>query len=148
MFQGMNFEAATLPQEYDQLRQEVRAFLATEKDWLPNSDFNTGASPEFSRRLAAKGWIGMTWPKAYGGGERSFLERYIVTEELLAAGALSGVIGLPTVRADHCYSNLAPRNREKSFCPLSSQATFSSPLVCRNQIQGLILHPLGRRRLE
>ena len=58
MFQGMNFEAATLPQEYDQLRQEVRAFLATEKDWLPNSDFNTGASPEFSRRLAAKGWIG------------------------------------------------------------------------------------------
>ena len=148
MFQGMNFEAATLPQEYDQLRQEVRAFLASEKDWLPNSDFNTGASPEFSRRLAAKGWIGMTWPKAYGGAERSFLERYIVTEELLAAGALSGVIGLPTVRADHCYLNLAPRNKEKSFCRLLSQATSSSPLVCRNQIQGLTLHPLGRRRLE
>ena len=29
----------------------------------------------------------MTWPKAYGGGERSFFERYVVTEELLAAGA-------------------------------------------------------------
>ena len=29
----------------------------------------------------------MTWPKQYGGGERSFLERYVVTEELLAAGA-------------------------------------------------------------
>ena len=29
----------------------------------------------------------MTWPARYGGGERSFLERYVVTEELLAAGA-------------------------------------------------------------
>lgn len=29
----------------------------------------------------------MTWPKIYGGHERSFFERYVVTEELLAAGA-------------------------------------------------------------
>ena len=29
----------------------------------------------------------MTWPKKYGGGERSYLERYVVTEELLAARA-------------------------------------------------------------
>lgn len=29
----------------------------------------------------------MTWPREYGGGGRSFLERYVVTEELLAAGA-------------------------------------------------------------
>ena len=32
----------------------------------------------------------MTWPKRYGGGERSMLERYVVTEELLAAGAPVG----------------------------------------------------------
>jgi hypothetical protein len=31
--------------------------------------------------------LGMTWPKQYGGHERSALERYAVTEELLAAGA-------------------------------------------------------------
>ena len=29
----------------------------------------------------------MTWPSEYGGSERSYLERYVVTEELLAAGA-------------------------------------------------------------
>ncbi len=29
----------------------------------------------------------MTWPRRYGGSERSYLERYVVTEELLAAGA-------------------------------------------------------------
>src|SRR5689334_11735984 len=32
----------------------------------------------------------MTWPKRYGGHERSALERYVVTEELLAAGAPVG----------------------------------------------------------
>src|SRR5437764_9520751 len=42
------------------------------------------------RRLGARGWIGMTWPKCYGGHGRSMLERYIVTEELLAAGAPVG----------------------------------------------------------
>src|SRR6185295_17087966 len=46
-----------------------------------------GFSPEFSRRLGAAGWIGVTWPRAYGGGERSYVERAIVTEELLRAGA-------------------------------------------------------------
>ena len=37
--------------------------------------------------MGAKGWIGMTWPAQYGGGERSALERYVVLEEVLAAGA-------------------------------------------------------------
>ena len=40
--------------------------------------------------MAARGWIGMTWPKRYGGGERSSLERYVVLEEMLAAGAPVG----------------------------------------------------------
>ncbi|MDC0238194.1 acyl-CoA dehydrogenase family protein, partial [Gammaproteobacteria bacterium] len=39
------------------------------------------------RKLGEQGWIGMTWPKQYGGADRSFFERYVVTEELLAAGA-------------------------------------------------------------
>lgn len=90
MFQGMNFAPAQLPPELARVREEVRDFLNQEKDWLPNSDFNAGACPDFSKRFAAKGWIGMTWPKTYGGGERSFLERYVVTEELLAAGAPVG----------------------------------------------------------
>ena len=46
-----------------------------------------GFDREFSRRVGARGWIGMTWPKKYGGHERTFLERYVVLEEMLAAGA-------------------------------------------------------------
>jgi alkylation response protein AidB-like acyl-CoA dehydrogenase len=49
-----------------------------------------GWDPEFSRAVGARGWIGMTWPKRYGGHERTFLERYVVLEEMLAAGAPVG----------------------------------------------------------
>ncbi len=86
----LEFPSFRLPPEAEALRAEVRAFLAEilpsihSEDRFPSW---TTRSPEFSRALGARGWIGMTWPKKYGGGERSFLERYVVTEELLGAGA-------------------------------------------------------------
>ena len=92
MFQGLTFEPFSLPDEADAIRTDVRRFLADtlNPDDLPNSDFNAGDSAEFSKKLAEQGWIGMTWPKEYGGADKSFLERYVVTEELLAAGAPVG----------------------------------------------------------
>ncbi len=85
----LEFDSVTLPDDCELLRQEVRDFLRGMQSQLPrpNSDFTTGHDPEFSRLLGGRGWIGMTWPKPYGGGERTFFERYVVTEELLAAGA-------------------------------------------------------------
>ena len=75
----------------EEVRAQVREFLAAERDagtftthvdtWL------SGVDPAFSRKLGERGWLGMTWPKRYGGHERSAMERYAVTEELLAAGA-------------------------------------------------------------
>lgn len=90
MKQGrLAFDAVALPPEATALRAQVRAFLKAEwpADCWPNSDFGAGHDPAFSRKLGERGWIGMTWPKEHGGGERSFFERYVVTEELLAAGA-------------------------------------------------------------
>ena len=87
---SLRFPPSVLPPETENLRADVRSFLsdaATADAWKSNSDFGTGFSPEFSRKLAERGWIGMTWPRNYGGSERSNLERYVVTEELLAAGA-------------------------------------------------------------
>lgn len=85
----LKLDAMQLPDAAEALRPEVRSFIAENRDLIgrPNSDFTTGHDPEFSARLGEQGWIGMTWPKAYGGGERTFFERYVVTEELLAAGA-------------------------------------------------------------
>jgi len=75
------------------LRAEVREFLARELAGRSAED-RAGSwgsrDPEFSRRMGARGWIGMTWPKRYGGHERSALERYVVLEEVLAAGAPMG----------------------------------------------------------
>jgi alkylation response protein AidB-like acyl-CoA dehydrogenase len=75
----------------EQVRAEVRDFLAAE---LEAGSFEThvdtwlsGVDPAFSKKLGERGWLGMTWPKEYGGHERSAMERYAVTEELLAAGA-------------------------------------------------------------
>src|SRR5258708_34683368 len=93
MSAAFRFDPVELPPECDALRNEVRDFIADELAaglWVPNSDFGSHRSAAFSRRLGARGWIGMTWPKRYGGGERSMLERYVVTEELLAAGAPVG----------------------------------------------------------
>jgi len=72
------------------LRAQVRAFLAAELasggfTWAPEGWERYDAA--FSKKIAAQGWIGMTWPKQYGGHERSALERYVVTEELLVTGA-------------------------------------------------------------
>jgi alkylation response protein AidB-like acyl-CoA dehydrogenase len=80
--------------EAEALRQEVRDFLKTElaaRKPVERAESWTGLDPEFSRAMGKRGWIGMTWPKEHGGHERSALERYVVLEEMLAAGAPVGL---------------------------------------------------------
>lgn len=82
------------PHDLDELRLEVRQFVTEQQrsgkigryadSWL------TGWDEDFSRALAARGWLGMTVPIEYGGHGRSHQERFVVTEELLAAGAPVG----------------------------------------------------------
>ena len=75
----------------DSLRAEVRQFLAEQLAagaFTPSVDaWLSGWDEKFTAALAARGWLGMTVPVEYGGHGRSFLERFVVTEELLAAGA-------------------------------------------------------------
>ena len=90
---AFKFEPLILPLEAEAMRRKVRAFLEDERvqgryashrcSWIT-------FDPDFSRRAAAAGFVGMTWPKQYGGGEHSNLERFVVTEEMLAAGAPGG----------------------------------------------------------
>ncbi|GAB3291299.1 acyl-CoA dehydrogenase family protein [Parasphingorhabdus pacifica] len=77
--------------ELVELRHQVRQLCARWREqgryqprpdaWLRSFDL------DFSRALAERGWLGMTWPEEVGGGERSNLARLVVTEELLRAGA-------------------------------------------------------------
>ena len=85
----LQFDRVELDSQSDELRHQVREFIAANESHLPrpNSDFVTGHDADFSAKLGAQGWIGMTWPSQYGGGEKSNFARLVVTEELLAAGA-------------------------------------------------------------
>jgi len=81
------------PDTAEAIRIQVRAIVAEcEGDWAATDRANSWsiADPAFSRRLGEEGLVGMIWPKRYGGCERDPLERYVVLEELLAAGAPVG----------------------------------------------------------
>lgn len=88
---GLKLPTVQFTDEQEQFREEIRAFLEGE---LEKGTFHTkcdswlsGSDPGFSKIIAEQGWIGMTWPKRYGGAERSSIDRYILTEEFLAIGA-------------------------------------------------------------
>jgi alkylation response protein AidB-like acyl-CoA dehydrogenase len=87
---NFHFELGALPAEVETLRKEVREFLAAELGGRASDERVEswgGFDPEFSAKVGARGWIGMTWPRRYGGHERTAFERYVVLEEMLAAGA-------------------------------------------------------------
>lgn len=86
----LHFPSPPVSETAEKLRGEVRAFLATAVAGRPpvrRAESWNGFDRDFSRALGAQGWLGMTWPRRYGGHERSSFERYVVTEETLAAGA-------------------------------------------------------------
>jgi alkylation response protein AidB-like acyl-CoA dehydrogenase len=104
------------------LRADVRHFLAGER---AAGAFTRATGwdhwdPAFSRKVGARGWIGMTWPLRYGGQARSSLERFVVTEELLAAGA--------PVRAHsvRCCSASARSSKKAPICRALQAANCSS----------------------
>jgi len=75
--------------EQIELRERARtmAVSAVERYGRHNDSWINGFSKEFAAELGAAGWIGMTWPTEFGGGGRPPIDRLIVGEELIAAGA-------------------------------------------------------------
>ncbi len=86
-----NFPSIIETNELSNLRLEVRNFIMksiNDGDFSPTADaWVFSANPDFSKKIGTMGWLGMSFPKKYGGHERTALERYVVTEELLASGA-------------------------------------------------------------
>lgn len=83
-------DLAYLPQEENQFRGELRAFIketTQEMDAYARARSWMGFDAGFSKKLAAKGWLGLTLPKQYGGAEKGYFSRFVLSEELLGAGA-------------------------------------------------------------
>jgi alkylation response protein AidB-like acyl-CoA dehydrogenase len=75
-------ELQALRAEAEAFARQITADLDVREDsWI------VGYDPEVSAELGRRGWLGMTWPKAYGGHERSAVERFVVTEALISHGA-------------------------------------------------------------
>lgn len=85
-----NFPPATLPPHAEALRGEVKAFIAEQLEGVsPHIRARTwaGFDADFSRAMAARGWVGVTIPREYGGAGLDPFARFVLVEELLAAGA-------------------------------------------------------------
>ncbi len=84
------FRLATLPAETNSFRAEVKAFLKSSLEPMPADILARswmGFNAAFSKKLAARGWVGVTLPARYGGASLDAFSRFVLVEELLAAGA-------------------------------------------------------------
>lgn len=117
--QQLNFEPVLTAEKEQQLRQQVREFLKQHGDFKDSNVIDSWSvcDPEFSRSLAAKGWLGMTWPTEYGGGGKSYLERYVVIEELLAAGAPVGAHWVADRQSGPLLLKFGTQEQRESFLP-------------------------------
>ncbi|WP_340110208.1 acyl-CoA dehydrogenase family protein [Pikeienuella sp. HZG-20] len=87
------FDPVGLPQEAERARRDIREFLErelAEGRFEPHRCSWSSFDAEFSRRLGRAGFIGITWPTDFGGKAASTLTRFVITEELLAAGTPCG----------------------------------------------------------
>src|SRR4051812_47544047 len=117
---ALRFELRDAPPEAPALRAELRAFLAEQgKHWSPTVRGYSwmGFDREFSREVAKRGWIGMTWPREFGGGERTALERYVVLEEMLAVGAPVGAHWIGDRQSGPLILRLGTEVQRRNFLP-------------------------------
>ncbi len=104
----MDFE---FPTEQQNFVDEVIAFLDANDD--PDvfdvtrenmaQIVDTPARRAFMKKLAVKGWLGMTWPKEYGGQEADGVYEYLLNEQLAYRGGPQigkgvGIIGKTLIR--------------------------------------------------
>ena len=86
--------------EQEDLRQQVQKFIGdnVSQDLLDEMEGGEegGRGPlyrELVKKVADKGWIGISWPKEYGGQSGSRIDQYIVEEEFMRGGIAVGGAG-------------------------------------------------------
>lgn len=103
------------------LRAEVRAFLDEQivaGAFVPHVDtWLTRWDLDFTRALASRGWLGMVIPRKYGGQGRTYLERFVVTEELLVAGAPVGAHWVAERQIGPSLMRFGTEEQRRAFLP-------------------------------
>jgi hypothetical protein len=118
--QDLKFGPVQMPAGVDDLRQEIRAFIAEEVaagTFTPKRNSWSSFDVDFSRKCGERGFIGMTWPKQYGGGEKTALERYVMTEEMLAGGAPVGAHWVADRQSGHQILRYGSERAKQTILP-------------------------------
>ncbi|MCH8195391.1 MAG: acyl-CoA dehydrogenase family protein [Chloroflexi bacterium] len=89
-------------EDEDAFRREVADFVQAEmtpelKEGEGGGLWSTPAKRAFAKKLAQRGWVGISWPKEYGGRDRPIAYQYILAEELSYAGAPHTGTGVGTI---------------------------------------------------
>ena len=122
------FAPAELTEGELELQREVRAFLAAE---LPRGTFTPGLGMgarrdrAFSAKLAQRGWLGMALPARYGGHDRSAVERFVVTEELLRWGAPVGHHWVADRQTGPVINRFGTEEQKQRFLPAICRGELS-----------------------
>ena len=122
------FAPTALTEDELELQREVRAFLELE---LPRATFTPGlgmAAPRdraFSGKLAKRGWLGMALPARYGGHDRSAVERFIVSEELLRWGAPVGHHWVADRQTGPVINRFGSEEQKQRFLPAICRGELS-----------------------
>lgn len=121
-------------QDFLKVELEQESFKPRQNAWIE------GFSREFSQKMSKKGWIGLSWPKDYGGRGRGYVDRTILIEEMLKAQApiafhfmADRQVGPALIRfgSDELRKEFLPKiaNAEISFCLCFSEPDAGSDLA-------------------
>ena len=122
------FAPAELTDEELELQREVRAFLAAELahgTFTPGLGMGARRDPAFSAKLAHRGWLGMALPARYGGHDRSAVERFVVTEELLRWGAPVGHHWVADRQTGPVINRFGTEEQKQRFLPAICRGELS-----------------------
>jgi alkylation response protein AidB-like acyl-CoA dehydrogenase len=147
----IRFDATELTDAERALRSEVRAFLAEE---LPRGSFTPGLGMNgakdagFSAKLGARGWLGMALPAAYGGHDRSAVDRLVVTEELLRWGAPVGHHWVADRQSGPVIARFGTEDQKQRFLPGIARGELSFAIGMSEPDSGSDLASLSTRAVR
>jgi alkylation response protein AidB-like acyl-CoA dehydrogenase len=115
--------------EQIELREQARevARTAVERYGRHNDSWINGFSKELAKEMAALGWIGLTWPKEFGGQGRPPIDRLIIGEELISAGAPIAAMWFADRQMGPTLIAFGREDQQAEFLPgiLAGESTWS-----------------------
>ena len=116
-------------EEQEKFRQEVRDFLEEKVKSgafkVSSNGWVEGHSQEFSKEMSKRGLVGMTWPKEYGGQERTYIDRTILMEEMLTYQAPIGYHFLGDRQVGPAIMHFGNDDQKKEYLPKIINADIS-----------------------